>query len=50
MVGPEVLFGWHFIFDSGFNVALAFGAARDLSSDSNTHVEPAGYFRAGYAF
>jgi hypothetical protein len=53
MVGPEVLFGWHWMFDSGLNVAFAFGAARDLSSDDmdyGSEVEPAGYFRVGYAF
>lgn len=53
MVGPEVLFGWHWIFDSGLNVAFAFGAARDMSgsdSEYDSSVEPAGYFRVGYAF
>jgi hypothetical protein len=53
MTGPEMLFGWHWIFDSGLNVAMAFGAARDLSSDDmdyDVDVQPAGYFRIGYAF
>jgi len=53
MVGPEVLFGWHWTFDSGLNVAAAVGAARDLSDDDDEYdaeVEPAGYFRIGYAF
>jgi hypothetical protein len=53
MVGPSVLFGWHWTFDSGFNVAFAFGAARDMSEDnseySSDEPEPAGYFRIGYA-
>ncbi len=49
MVGPEILFGWHWTFDSGLNVAFAFGAARDLSSQGSSEPEPAGYFRIGYA-
>ena len=53
MVGPEILFGWHWTFDSGLNAAFAFGAARSMS-DSNDEYEsddpqPAGYFRIGYA-
>jgi hypothetical protein len=54
MVGPEILFGWHWIFDSGLNVAVAFGAARDLTSNDDDYyhedIQPAGYFRVGYAF
>lgn len=56
MVGPEVLFGWHWTFDSGLNVAAAFGAARPLAQTedeygySDDDVQPAGYFRIGYAF
>lgn len=56
MVGPEMLFGWHWTFDSGLNVAMAFGAARDLSGSSDEYdysgdeITPAGYFRIGYAF
>ena len=54
MVGPEILFGWHWTFDSGFNVAFAFGAARSMSSSnseysSSSDPQPAGYFRIGYA-
>ena len=49
MVGPEVLFGWHWTFDSGLNVAMAFGAARDMNKDGNSDPSPAGYFRIGYA-
>jgi hypothetical protein len=50
MVGPEILFGWHWTFDSGLNVAMAFGAARNMNSESsNSDPEPAGYFRIGYA-
>lgn len=52
MVGPEVMFGWHFTFDSGLNIAAAFGIARNLSNDDEygEDIEPAGYFRVGYAF
>ncbi|MBS1118498.1 MAG: hypothetical protein H6Q90_726 [Deltaproteobacteria bacterium] len=54
MVGPEVLFGWHWTFDSGMNVAIAIGAAKRMSQDSmdeySDDVQPAGYFRIGYAF
>jgi hypothetical protein len=46
-VGPEMLFGWHWTFDSGLNVAMAGGAMRDLNRDGR--IEPAGYFRIGYA-
>ena len=50
MVGPEILFGWHWTFDSGLNVAMAFGAARNMNSEgSSDEPEPAGYFRIGYA-
>jgi hypothetical protein len=54
--GPEMLFGWSWIFDSGLNVAFAVGAARNLSPQmdeygySDDSVQPAGYFRIGYAF
>jgi hypothetical protein len=51
-VGPEVLFGWQWSFDSGLNVAMAFGAMRNLHSHSSSSedAEPAGYFRIGYLF
>lgn len=50
-VGPQVMFGWHWSFDSGANVAMAFGAFRPMN-DGKTRddVEPAGYFRIGYAY
>jgi hypothetical protein len=49
-VGPEVLFGWQWSFDSGLNVAMAVGAMRDMGgSSSSSNAEPAGYFRIGYA-
>jgi hypothetical protein len=51
LLGPEVLFGWHWTFDSGLNIAAALGAARDVSGDANSSSdpEPVGYFRIGYA-
>lgn len=48
-VGPEVLFGWHWTFDSGMNMAMAFGAMRDMNH-GREYSEPAGYFRIGYAY
>jgi len=49
-MGPEVMFGWHWSFDSGLNVAMAFGAMRNMNtSSSSIKAEPAGYFRIGYA-
>lgn len=57
VAGPQVMFGWHASWDSGFNVAAAFGVGRDLSSDDDTDeydddegVFVNGYFRVGYAF
>jgi hypothetical protein len=55
--GPAAMFGWHWMFDSGLNVAAALGAARDLSPQRDEYgnsygseIQPAGYFRIGYAF
>ncbi len=48
-VGPELLFGWHWTFDSGLNVAMAFGVAKQIGSDSS-EPDANGYFRVGYAF
>ena len=58
MAGPSMVFGWHWSFDSGLNVAAAFGAARNLNREpmdeygysSEEEVVPSGYFRIGYAF
>lgn len=50
--GPQMLAGWHWTWDSGFNVAVAFGMGRNLA-DQNEYDEevfPNGYFRVGYAF
>lgn len=55
-IGPSVVFGWHWNFDSGLNVAAAFGIMRNINAkqmdewDSDSDVEPSGYFRIGYAF
>jgi hypothetical protein len=47
-VGPQLLFGWQSTFDSGLNVALAFGVAKHMNGDKET--DGNGYFRVGYAF
>ena len=55
-VGPSVVFGWHWTFDSGLNVAAAFGIMRNINNDrmnefdGGEQIEPSGYFRVGYAF
>lgn len=55
-IGPEVMIGYHYMTDSGFNVAAAFGAMRNLNHqktdayDDEIDIQPAGYFRVGYAF
>jgi hypothetical protein len=50
--GPQMMFGWHWTFDSGLNVALAAGLMKNLTehSDYDIGVQPNGYFRVGYAF
>jgi len=57
-IGPQVLFGWHWTWDAGFNVAVAAGIGRNLvDDDSGDEYESDdddvffnGYFRVGYAF
>ncbi len=55
-MGPEVLVGWHWTWDSGLNIAFAFGAGRNLKYDekndsySNDPLIYDGYLRVGYAF
>lgn len=59
-IGPQVNFGWHWTFDSGFNVSAAVGIARRIgpssmsaNSDYDSYqspIEPTGYFRVGYAY
>ena len=49
--GPQMLLGWHWTFDSGLNLAAAFGVAKRLNSDNDyNETEANGYFRVGYAF
>lgn len=54
--GPQVMFGWHWTFDSGMNVAFAGGVMKNMSKDRNEDdysdetIEPAWYFRIGYAY
>ncbi len=50
--GPQLLFGWHWTFDSGLNVALAAGVMKNITDhdEYDDAVEPNGYFRVGYAF
>ena len=47
--GPELLFGWHWTFDSGLNVQFAFGVAKQMGNE-NADADANGYFRVGYAF
>lgn len=51
--GPFALLGWHWMYESGLNLAVAFGAGRDVTGDdeySDSEPFPAGYLRVGYAF
>jgi len=51
--GIEMLFGWQWTFDSGLNVAMAFGVVKHLESNhsgSSDDADANGYFRVGYAF
>ena len=48
IAGPSMLIGWQWTYDSGLSLALAGGAVRDMG-DHGGKVEPAGYFRIGYA-
>lgn len=47
-IGPQLMFGWQSTFDSGLNVAFAFGVAKHMNGDNDTDAN--GYFRVGYAF
>jgi hypothetical protein len=54
-IGPSIVFGWHWTFDSGLNVAAAIGVMRNINAQmnefgGNSDIEPSGYFRVGYAF
>lgn len=50
--GPQMMLGWHWTFDSGLNLAAAFGVAKRLNNtnDYGDNTEANGYFRVGYAF
>lgn len=49
--GPQMLLGWHWTFDSGLNLAAAFGVAKRLNNTNEyNETEANGYFRVGYAF
>ncbi len=55
--GPQMLIGWHWMWDSGFNFALAAGGGRNWSREDSEESsfdddEPFfnGYLRFGYAF
>lgn len=52
--GPEVLFGWHWTFDSGLNISWAVGVARHVADNQMQYdgggMDANGYFRVGYAF
>ncbi len=54
--GPQMLAGWHWTWDSGFNMALASGFGRNLNggdrskTGSDTTLFLNGYMRIGYAF
>jgi hypothetical protein len=49
-IGPQLLFGWHWTFDSGLNVNFAFGVAKHIDDSDNNSTDANGYFRVGYAF
>jgi len=55
-VGPSVVVGWHWTFDSGLNMAFAVGAMRNVNTkmdefgNTGNDIQPSGYFRVGYAF
>jgi hypothetical protein len=49
-VGPQLLLGWQWTFDSGLNLAMAFGVAKKLEDTGSNDPDANGYFRVGYAF
>lgn len=57
-VGPQVLIGYGWVWDSGFSTQVAIGGGRNLADNSSDYdygddsAEPFvnGYFRMGYAF
>jgi len=50
-IGPQVLVGWHWTWESGLNVAAAVGVGRNVNETSSSdRYIPNGYLRFGYAF
>lgn len=55
-VGPQVLVGYHWIWDSGLNIAVAAGVGRNFNAeddapfDNDEELFANGYLRIGYAF
>jgi hypothetical protein len=51
-LGPQMMFGWQWTFDSGLNVSMAAGVAKhvDHQDEYDDGNEFNGYFRVGYAF
>jgi hypothetical protein len=52
-IGPQCLLGWAWMFDSGFNLAMAAGVGRNINAsgdNSEGEIFANGYFRVGYAF
>ncbi len=47
--GPQLMFGWHWTFDSGLNVVFAAGVAKQMGNEDQD-TDANGYFRVGYAF
>lgn len=47
--GPQLMFGWHWTFDSGLNIAFAAGVAKQMGNEDGDS-DANGYFRVGYAF
>ena len=55
LYGPMINVGWHWIWDSGMNVALAGGMGHTWISDSDSELSlegtlPTGYLRIGKTF
>lgn len=48
-LGVGALVGWHWMWDSGWNISAAFGFGRD-SSCCKFGCSPRGYFQVGYCF
>jgi hypothetical protein len=51
-LGPTLMVGWHWTFDSGLNLSFAAGVVKSIGDSNNSNDSPEfnGYFRVGYAF